>query len=158
MLIFGRSWMMSGTSGDGTSIPHVLTFTVGFPPDTLTGHPRSSLHSVGVVTYVLRLVCPLTLTSRSNATVLGFIPGVIFSIESTANKVFIIRGVIDGIMLVLDVTHQMLVPPKRSNCRQISGLFPLSYVFILLNTSPSTQDILNRAHILFPSECGRRRS
>jgi hypothetical protein len=50
-------------------------------------------------------VCPLTLTSRSTATVFGFFPNVIFSVESTANRAVAIGGVTAGTGLVLDFWH-----------------------------------------------------
>ena len=52
--------------------------------------------------------CPLTLTDRLNATVFGFAPDLIFSVDSAAKKAVAISGVTAGIGLVLDFWYQFL--------------------------------------------------
>jgi hypothetical protein len=52
--------------------------------------------------------CSLTLTNRLNATVFGFAPDVIFSVDSAAKKAVAISGVTAGIGLVLDFWYQFL--------------------------------------------------
>ena len=48
------------------------------------------------------------LTNRLNATVFGFAPDVIFSVDSAAKKAVAISGVTAGIGLVLDFWYQFL--------------------------------------------------
>jgi len=50
----------------------------------------------------------LTLTDRLNATVFGFAPDLIFSVDSAAKKAVAISGVTAGIGLVLDFWYQFL--------------------------------------------------
>ena len=50
----------------------------------------------------------LTLTNRLNATVFGFAPDVIFSVDSAAKRAVAISGVTAGIGLVLDFWYQFL--------------------------------------------------
>jgi len=52
--------------------------------------------------------CSLTLTNRLNATVFGFAPDLIFSVNSAAKKAVAISGVTAGIGLVLDFWYQFL--------------------------------------------------
>jgi len=50
----------------------------------------------------------LTLTNRLNATVFGFAPDVIFSVDSAAKRAVAISGVTAGIGLVLNFWYQFL--------------------------------------------------
>ena len=50
----------------------------------------------------------LTITNRLNATVFGFAPDVIFSVDSAAKRAVAISGVTAGIGLVLDFWYQFL--------------------------------------------------
>ena len=50
----------------------------------------------------------LTMTNRLNATVFGFAPDVIFSVDSAAKRAVAISGVTAGIGLVLNFWYQFL--------------------------------------------------
>ena len=52
--------------------------------------------------------CSLTLTNRLNATVFGFAPEVIFSVDSAAKRAVAISGVTAGIGLVQNFWYQFL--------------------------------------------------
>ena len=53
-------------------------------------------------------LCLLTLSNRLNATVFGFAPDVIFSVDSAAKRAVAISGVTAGIGLVLNFWYQFL--------------------------------------------------
>ena len=58
--------------------------------------------------HVKGCLCLLTLSNRLNATVFGFAPDVIFSVDSAAKRAVAISGVTAGIGLVLNFWYQFL--------------------------------------------------
>jgi hypothetical protein len=64
--------------------------------------PLSSRHSAGIAICAETCACSLALTGRSDAAVLGFVPDVIFSADSTTNRAAVISDAAAGIGLVLD--------------------------------------------------------
>ena len=77
---------------------------------TLTTCLLSLWRSAGMVIYALKVASLLTSapTNRLNATVFGFAPDVIFSVDSAAKKAVAISGVSAGIGLVLNFWYQFL--------------------------------------------------
>ena len=79
----------------------------------------------------------LTLTNRLNATVFGFAPDVIFSVDSAAKRAVAISGVTAGIGLVLNFWYQFLYNGVTAAKFQVC---PHLYVLITaLHTDPAIQ-------------------
>ena len=80
------------------------------PTETLTACLRSLWRSAGKVICALRVASLLTPTpaNRLNATVFGFVPDVIFSVDSAAKRAVAISGVSAGAGLVLNFWYRFL--------------------------------------------------
>ena len=83
----------------------------------------------------------LTSTSRLNATVFGFAPDVIFSVDSAAKRAVAISGVSAGIGLVLNFWYQFLyngiTAAKFQVCPHSRAIIALFYTDYYVRSKPA---------------------
>ena len=77
----------------------------------------------------------LTSTNRLNATVFGFAPDVIFSVDSAAKKAVAISGVSAGIGLVLDFWYQFLYNGATAAKFRVCPILTLPSLYFVLTTT-----------------------
>jgi len=114
----------------------MFAFTKEHPSEMLTAPARSLWHSAGTMSCVLMVAhFLLTPTNRLNATVFGFAPDVIFSVDSAAKRAVAISGITAAIGLVLDFWYQFLYNGVSAAKFQVG----LHLHTTILNTHPLTQ-------------------